>query len=375
MTNLIATDVQGQAVDSPIVDLFELTLPDGTEMYFHPGVDQVLTDVEFRNLDTPSNINQYTAIPMIMDGLDIQSDGAASRPTLTIANVTSVLDNALGDFKYDDLIGQNVIRRQTLQKYLYGESGDVNPPIELNKVKYKIDRIASESNVAITFELAVAYDLQGIQIPRRVVVGKYCSWMYQGHALHEKGGCIWKLDGGHKEEDSSGTSRQHNMYFNIDDKPLVLTSWLTTNSSNWAATSVSYTQNSYVSYSSKYWQCQIVHTSDANKAPSDTSLYWKEAKPYVVHANNTSYSLGVCVLYSNTIWRAITAHVSDANNTPKNKSKFWVREDMCGKTLNSCKCRFQAIVTDNSVAGSPPSSKKDTRSTLPFGSFPGTAKF
>ena len=386
MSNLIATDLQGQTIDSPLVDLFELTLPDGTEIFFHPGVDNNLNTLQFRSLDN-STINTYIALPVVMDGIDIQAGGAMNRPTLTMANVTSILSNALGPYKYDDLVGQTIVRRQTLQKYLVGESPDLsNPAIELNKSKFKIDRVGSETSIMVSFELAVAYDLEGIQIPRRVVVGKYCSWMYQGHYIYGKGGCTWSPSGEHKDYDAaSSTAKAHNLYFNIEDKPLVLGTWLTANATTWSNASVSYTQNSYVIYNTKYWLCQIVHTSDAAKDPDSTSSYWKEVKSYSPHNTaGPNYAIGDLVRYTatinaiavDTIWRCVAVHdPSDADTVPATKTKYWSREDMCGKTLNSCKCRFQANVTDITTPGSPPSSKKDTSSTLPFGAFPGTAKF
>ena len=61
MSNLIATDLQGQTIDSPLVDLFELTLPDGTEIFFHPGVDNNLSTLQFRSLDN-STINDVLDI-------------------------------------------------------------------------------------------------------------------------------------------------------------------------------------------------------------------------------------------------------------------------------------------------------------------------
>ena len=37
-------------------------------------------------------------------------------------------------------------------------------------------------------------DVEGVTIPGRMVIGKYCPWKYQGHALNEEGGCTWPLD-------------------------------------------------------------------------------------------------------------------------------------------------------------------------------------
>ena len=53
MSNVIATDLQTQEIDSALVELFTVTLPDGTTMYFHPGVDADLTDVQFRDKTAP----------------------------------------------------------------------------------------------------------------------------------------------------------------------------------------------------------------------------------------------------------------------------------------------------------------------------------
>ena len=156
MTNLIATDVQGQEIGS-LIDLFELELPDGSILYFHPGLESDLTTVQFRENVAPGYaIKTYTAFPMMIDGLDISAEGAMNRPSFTVANVGTTFKGVLGSYKNKDLIGQRVTRRQTLKKYLVGESPDLSsPPKELNKVTYVIDRISSENNITITFEVFV----------------------------------------------------------------------------------------------------------------------------------------------------------------------------------------------------------------------------
>ena len=298
MSNVIATDLQTQEIDSGLVELFEITLPNGTTMYFHPGLDADLTDVQFRDRTTPTapvlagnfivgysytikttgpsgsstyypsigaannnigtvftatgvgsglglatqnthTIRDYTAMPMMLDGLDLQADGASSRPALTIANIGSILQAELGDYKFDDLIGERLIRRQTLQKYLVGGSEDASPSIEFPTQQYIIDRVAAEDALSITFEVATPFDLENIQIPRRVVVGKYCSWKYQGHKAGLGGGCTWNLDGA-VNFDGDGTVRSHNPYFDFDDRPLVAAETFAAYSASTAYTTVSY---------------------------------------------------------------------------------------------------------------------------------------
>ena len=89
------------------------------------------------------------------------------------------------------------------------------------------------------------YDLEGIQLPRRVVVGKFCSWMYQGHDLRSNGGCIWSSQGTLNTLSSSDTSIPHTLFFDEDDTPLILTSLFQSVTSLWSS-GQNYTQSSYV---------------------------------------------------------------------------------------------------------------------------------
>ena len=383
MTNLIATDTQGQEISSGLVDLFELTTASGT-FYFHAGLDTDLTNVQFRDREAPYAVRTYIAIPILLDGVEISSSGAANRPTLTVANVTSDLKTATGIINYDELVGSTLVRRQTLKKYLVGESPDQsNPPIELNSVRYKIDRVSNLTNIAVTFELAVVYDLEGIQLPRRVVVGKFCSWMYQGFDLKNSGGCIWKSSSTINTLSSSNTSISHNLFFDENDIPLILTSLLVSNSTNWAS-GQAYTQSSYVKYPAtglqNYYRCEIAHTSSVSKEPTDNTGHWTLIKPYTVYSASTTYAAGSLVQATTTIegktlttiWRSLTS--GNAGNTPSVTSGHWERAELCGKKLSSCKCRFQARMISNDVS-SLPTSAKNTGATLPFGGFPGTGRF
>ena len=222
MTNLIASDAQGQQIDSGLVNLFELTSGSST-YYFCEGLSGNLVDVKMRDKDSPSTIRTYTGIPMQMEGIEVASSGASARPTLSIANITTALKTATNVTDYDDLTGATVMRRQTLEKYLDDGTGNSpNPPVEMPTVRYKIDRIASETPVIVTFELAAIYDMEGVNLPRRVTVGKFCSWMYQGRALQNNGGCVWRTDSQIRTEATSGgTSIYHDIFYNVKDHPLV----------------------------------------------------------------------------------------------------------------------------------------------------------
>lgn len=358
MSELIET-VQLQDPGEALIELFEISLGSST-LFFHAGLNGSLANLQFRNLTSPSTINSYEALPLELTGIERASDGASARPTLTVANVLSVFRDALaseGVDSNDDLVGKTVTRRQTLFKYLYGESGDVNPPIEFPIQKFIIDRVSSANNVFVSFELAAAYDLERARLPSRTVTGKYCSWIYQGVAIG-KGGCVWA----NNSTVTVGTT-PYTAYFTVDDEPIIP-------AADFSAFSVSAIVDEYNSSGGRYWQC----VNATAVAPSASDADWREARSYTVWSGATAYTANSTtpaesdyVEYSNTIWKCIRSHT---NETPSNASKFWVRGDICGKTLQSCKSRFQFI----SAAGNP-SNNLDTVQTLPFGAFIGSDKF
>ena len=109
------------------------------------GLDDDLTTVQMRDYSNNSQINTYTAIPAQIKGIEYKNDGAIARPTITIANATTAFSAAVGTIDYQTLLGLKFIRRTTLKKYLYGESGDASPPVEFSRDVYTIDRIKSRT--------------------------------------------------------------------------------------------------------------------------------------------------------------------------------------------------------------------------------------
>ncbi len=395
MSNLIATDLQKQQVEessgiaAEIVDLFQLILPDDSSRYFHPGIQDNLGDVQFRDSEAPYTIQNYEPLPMMIGNLDLQADGAANRPVLTIANVTTIFSGELGGFSNKDLLGCRIIRRRTLSKYLADKDPNTKPPVELRRAEYIIDRIKSENHLMVEFECALPFDLESITVPRRQVVGKYCSWMYQGQAKKGVGGCVWPVDSIRKISDLNGTLRTHTPYFNVLDEPLVDASYFNSNQhtgGTWQSVTAykaglrdddndSYDTASYVTGSdSNLYLCLLDNT---NNNPVSTTGFWKKAHKYtdwsVGHSGN--YLVGAHVKYSNTIWKCIVEHDPEAAKAPQHASTYWVIAEVCGKKLSSCKCRFQFVPATRNANAQPPAGWKNTARRLPFGAYPGTGRF
>ena len=359
--DIITTDLQSQSVDSALVELFELDLGNGTILFFHSGLDENLGTIKFHPVGepakntNPSLVNEYEAMPIMMDGIEANSDGASNRPTLTVANVSSLFRGLLDDedFGFEDLIGTRITRRQTFQKYLHGEVSE-DAPFELPIRTYLIDRVSSETSVAVTFELAAPFDVSGIKIPNRIVVGKYCTWLYQGYDTANKGGCFWSAD-----SKITYDGVEYEAFFDLDNRPLVSS---TLSAPNWSAGT--YDQDDFVTYDSKIWRSEV----DSNTNTPGTGLFWKQVLTWSVWSSSTTYSVDNYVKYNDHIWRA---RLAGTNKEPKTNSLYWTRVDYCNKELSGCKARFQFKPT----TGGYPSADKRTTQTLPFGAYPGSAKF
>lgn len=162
-----------------LVELFELdaTAAGGTVLRFHNGSNQLGTDVVWQG-------NTYSRFPIEASGFDFSGRGQMPRPVVRVANVTGLLGALVRT--YQDLLGSKLTRRRTLMKYLdaVNFTGGVNPTADptaaLPDDVYFIDRKATESKVMIEFELSAAFDVAGVQLPRRFVVQNVCQWAYRG---------------------------------------------------------------------------------------------------------------------------------------------------------------------------------------------------
>jgi len=286
MTELIDT-VQLQDIGDSLIELFEITLPNETVAYLTPGLEDGLRSIYF---DNPKN--EYIAIPIQITGLEVSTAGAAPRPSLTMANIP-ILSRQIGldeDTMNDiliagsavtneDLLGSTVVVRRTLYKYTQSASEAATAAIEFPSQKFVLDRIAGENSVTVEFELASPMDIEGVKLPSRIVVGKYCPWKYQGVYIDGDGGCNWPLG-------SAGR------FFNINNE--VITKDL---------------------------------ANDPNIPLYSSGGNSKDDLVYTVENGVTK------------IWKALR---DTPQNAPPGTSPFyWVRLDVCGKLIQSCKVRFQ----------------------------------
>jgi len=369
MSDVIATDANNSSVDSGLIELVEVSIQ-GVTYYFSPeaGVGE---DIIFDG-------NTYVPFPIQVTGVEVSSDGAQNRPKLAMANIISLTtSDSLGpDFDFDDLIGGRVTVRTTLNKYL----GVGATPQEFPKKVFVIDRISAKNQLMIELELSSPFDLQNVKIPSRIVVGKYCPWVYKQHVLgsnDSKSACYWKTN---FLKDANGN--KYFLFFTKDDEPLIHETQLSAVNSYYKgpySASSSYEMGEIVFSSGYYWQSKDYGNS-GNTPGEDNALFWQKVRKYSTWNSSTTYLSADIpedndyVYYNDKVYRCIQNNVSVAPGTNK---LFWREADQCGKLVSSCKARYQATLHSTSGAGinTRPHYFKNRDITLPFGGFPGSRKF
>lgn len=164
---------------SAIVELFILDASafGGDVLRFHAGTNGLRQNIVWQG-------ETYTAFPVQASGFDYSGNGQLPRPKLQVANVTGAI--SLLVLTYDDLLGAKITRKRTLAKYLDGANftGGTNPTAdptaEFAEDIFLIDRKATETRDYVEFELAAAFDVSGVQLPRRQIIQNVCVWRYRG---------------------------------------------------------------------------------------------------------------------------------------------------------------------------------------------------
>ena len=406
---LLVKDFQQLDPGSELVQLFEIEYSLGNFIYVHPGLDDDLSTLQFRDYDTNATVRTYTAIPMMIDGFESKADGAISRPTITIGVAETTFSGAIGTIDYDTLVGLKIVRRLTLKKYLYGETSDASPPVEFPRQVWYIDRIKSRKKTEVTFECTSPFDIQGIKIPGRVIVPNRCPFVYQGASTHvdewkrTHEGCTWDIEGKHKAAYSlSLTGKyEYTVYVNTDDEYIVpsttsFTTWasnLTLAANGYYKTTQTETRFNAAGTTStatvtNYWQSVGAGAAGGYGTPTDANSNFKRIRIYTTYNHGTEYftyttdNYNDYVLFTDNVSGSATngktllwkARAPSKSVAPTFNS-YWERGDACSKTTDGCKMRFgfnPTTITSNNSTGA---AKPSTEAIIPFGGFPGAKAF
>ena len=386
---IINKEIQRQDPGSALIELYEVEYAPNSFARFYAGLDDDDTPVKFR---TEAGVEvSYTAVPLQAEGFDITTDGSHSRPEISIGNMGNILTNAIGGNSLESLTGKRLTKRTTLEKYLVGnigDSGNGNPPTEFPKTVYIIDRLKTRNILQVTYELAAPFDLAGIQLPKRQVIGGSCPFKYKGGSpnlpIQDRiGGCRWTNESV-PSFDTSGSNESVDVFMNRYDEYIVKdTITFTTAGGNMTAGNYYKTQNSGLNYISStgatvalgsgglnYWQC-LVNTSSA---PSDTSTAWRRVRVFSVYSPSATYfgftdsKFNQYVLRNGVLWQVKRASQSANSHAIFTEGENWTAGDVCGKKIKSCRLRFHAVKHATIANGIAVGTAKEV--PLPFGGFP-----
>jgi lambda family phage minor tail protein L len=131
----------------------------------------------------------YTALPLQASGFELNTSGQLERPSITFANVglgITALTNT-----YEDLVGASVSRIRTLTTYLDGQPA-ADPDAFWGPDSWVVEQKSSETKLAVTFQLAVPFDLEGRSLPGRRLLREQCQWIYRSEiGCHYSGSNYW----------------------------------------------------------------------------------------------------------------------------------------------------------------------------------------
>lgn len=175
----IAAEIQSLS-PTALVELFILdstNLAGGTVLRFHAGTNGLQQPVVWQG-------ETYTPLPIEADGFDISSQGTLPRPKIRVANVQGLFSAAAAE--NEDLVGCKITRKRTFVRFLDavnfpgGANEDADPHQELPDDVYYVEQKTNENRYVVEWELTSAFDLFGVQLPRRQIIQNTCMWRYRG---------------------------------------------------------------------------------------------------------------------------------------------------------------------------------------------------
>lgn len=160
--------------------------------YFHNNTKLINTDIRFQD-------KIYSICPIEATGFELSSQGTLPTPILRMT-VNEIGIPFLSIFKnkirlLGDLVGCKIVRRRTFAKFLPTTNFDQNNTPSIVEVdqyaEFPVDvwffsRKTNENKTMIEYELNSILDLENIQIPRRLMFAKRCSFTYRGE------GCLYE---------------------------------------------------------------------------------------------------------------------------------------------------------------------------------------
>ena len=279
----------------------------------------------------------YQPLPVTIEGFEHQADGRLPRPTLKIANpegLLSVIVHSNSDFN-----NCKVTRRRTYAGFLddsnFGNRnlnqdgknpfGEADPNSHYPDDVFFVNRKSSENKQHIEFELVSALELEGAQVPARILMASYCPWKYRcGVGCKYAGLPI-------RDTKNNDITSDINLFSSSLSEQLTNGTWDIQEWTSYGAGEQGGSSSDVKGYNDGE-VIQILPKRGVDPAPM--------------------------------VFICIKTHYIASDYHPMLSSDFWV-QDECSRDIDGCRARFG----DSNIYN------KSKNKGLPFGGFPGTEKY
>lgn len=178
-----------------IVDLYELDVSQISE-FGGSNLFYFCNDINEKGEPIVWSGEQYIPIPIKTEGMEANSEGPSSRPTLTIGNINGYITGVINQF--NGLLGAKVTRRRVPKRFLDAVNFyDGNPRANRNEYflqVYAVNAAISYNKLQATFELAIPSETDGAIIPARTIYASVCVLQYRGEGCGYTGGPVADAD-------------------------------------------------------------------------------------------------------------------------------------------------------------------------------------
>lgn len=191
----IRSDVQKLIVNGRIT-LFEIDLTNyGGEIYYvhgHLAFYDEIEDVVNLKSDIIWQGKTYQAMPIVISGLEMRTDGKASKPKLSVGNVLNGVQGGMTALAmhYKQFAGSKIKIIDTLVKYLDAANFKNGNPTAANECfiqNWKFQQLINETDNQLDFELSNPIDYEGHRLPSRDI-DRICDWAKKGRYRGEECG-------------------------------------------------------------------------------------------------------------------------------------------------------------------------------------------
>ncbi len=145
----------------------------GSILRFHAGVNGLYTPVVF-------NGQTYTAFPIELSSFETPGQGTLARPKLRVSNINGYISQFL--LTQGDLVGSRFTIKRVYARFIDSANfaggvnpfGTPNPAAAYEDEIFFVNRKVTENPQYVEFELATPFELDNVQLPRRVATATVC---------------------------------------------------------------------------------------------------------------------------------------------------------------------------------------------------------